>query len=400
MTTASHQNAFLYIALRPGGGKKYGLRQAPSIPALAQSLKAENQLLLRTYALPAWTASAGAFKLKDHATLNEQLAQLLSRGVPLVEALDVVSQTVRPAVRPRILKMRELVAAGSSFADACKTVGGFDNVTIAVYRGAERSGDLAGAARELMHTVRRQLAVSSKATTLLIYPLVVLSISVLVFFIMMVGVVPRLGAALEQADIPLPAYSRIVMRSGMFLRENILIFAGVLALLAVLAFMARRAIIAAGAGILRKLPLAREVVLAQESARFFSVMGAMVRTGVTLGDALAVANQAVTHPVLRSQLDRLRQRLIEGGLLRTLIEEVSSLPLATRRLLVAAERSGDMESAFSTLAQDMTAEVETRSSRLLAVLEPILIVVMFGVIGSLLMAVMLPMLTLSSKISF
>ena len=190
------------------------------------------------------------------------------------------------------------------------------------------------------------------------------------------------------------------MRSGMFLRENILIFAGVLALLAVLAFMARRAIIAAGAGILRKLPLAREVVLAQESARFFSVMGAMVRTGVTLGDALAVANQAVTHPVLRSQLDRLRQRLIEGGLLRTLIEEVSSLPLATRRLLVAAERSGDMESAFSTLAQDMTAEVETRSSRLLAVLEPILIVVMFGVIGSLLMAVMLPMLTLSSKISF
>ena len=63
-------------------------------------------------------------------------------GVPLVEALDVVSQTVRPAVRPRILKMRELVAAGSSFADACKTVGGFDNVTIAVYRGADDPADI------------------------------------------------------------------------------------------------------------------------------------------------------------------------------------------------------------------------------------------------------------------
>lgn len=400
MTSVAHQSAFFYVAMRPGGGRKMGLRQAPSIPALAQSLRSENQLLLRTYQLPAWAAREPNLKIKDHATLNEQLAQLLSRGVPLVEALDVVAQTVRPVVRPRILKMRDLVAAGSSFADACKTVGGFDNVTIAVYRGAERSGDLAGAARELMLAARRQLSVSGKATTLLIYPIVVLSISAIVSVIMMVGVVPKLGQALRDANIPLPGYSRVIMDSGLWMQTNFLWLALGFVVLAVLAVAGRKFIAEAFRRFFRRLPLVRDVVLAQESARFFSVMAAMTRTGVTLGDALTVANQAVTHPVLRSQLERLRQRLIDGGLLRTLIEEVIALPLATRRLLVAAERAGDMESAFATLALDMTNEVDTRSSRLLAVLEPLLIVLMFGIIGALLMAVMLPMLTLSSRVNF
>lgn len=400
MTTVAQQSAFLYVAMRPTGGRKLGLRQAQSVPALAQSLRTENQLLLRSYSLPAWAAQTASFKLKDHSTLNEQLAQLLSRGVPLVEALEVVTQTVRPAVRPRIARMRDLVAAGSSFADACKTVGGFDNVTIAVYRGAERSGDLAGAARELMLTARRQLAVSGKATTLLIYPCVVLSIAALVSTVMMVGVVPKLGQALADADIPLPGYSRVVMDTGAFMRDNILwfIIAFGAAIIGAIAFRGIIAQFVARAS--RRLPLVRDVLLAQEAARFFSVMAAMVRTGVTLGDALGVANQAVNHPGLRQQLDRLRQRLIEGGLLRSLIEEVTALPLATRRLLVASERSGDMESAFATLATDMTHEVETRSTRLLSVLEPLLIVVMFAIIGSLLMAVMLPMLTLSSRVNF
>jgi type II secretory pathway component PulF len=77
---------------------------------------------------------------------------------------------------------------------------------------------------------------------------------------------------------------------------------------------------------------------------------------------------------------------------------VQALPMATRRLLIAAERSGDLETVFSTLAADMAAEVERRSERLLAVMEPALIVTMFLIIGSLLMSIMLPMLTLSSRV--
>lgn len=398
MSALGSTTSFFYIAVRPGGGRKFGIRQAGSIPALAQSLRTENKMLVRSWKLPAWAAPTSELSIKDQATLNEQLGQLLSRGVPLVEALEVASATVRPATRPRVNKMRDLVASGSSFSDACKQVGGFDNVTIAVYRGAERTGDLAGAAKELNLTLRRRLAVAGKAATLMVYPVIVLSISAIVSLLMLMLIVPRLSEALLQADVKLPAYSRMVMNAGVTMRDNafFVLLGGVILLTLIL--LGRSAIKNLAAMLMRRLPLLKDVVLAQESARFFGVMGAMTRTGVPFGDALAVANQAVTHPTMRSQLERLRQRLIGGGLLRTLIDEVTTLPLATRRLLIAAERSGDLEHAFTTLAQDMADEVDKKSARALAALEPALIVVMFAVIGSLLMSILLPMLTLTSRI--
>lgn len=402
MSAAPTANAFLYIAVRPGGGRKFGVRQAGSPTALAQSLRAENQLLLKTYRLPAWLGGAAQkreLSLKDQAELNDQLAQLLSRGVPLVEALDVVAQTVRASSRPIVARLRDMVSSGSSFADACKTVGAFDNVTIAVYRGAERTGDLAGASKELAQTARRRLQVSGKAATLMIYPIIVMGIAVIVTSILMLVVVPMMADGLSKMDIKLPLYSRVIMAVSVWARDNVIWLALGVAVLAAAALFGRALIAAAAALLMRRLPVMRDVVIAQECARFFSVMAAMTRTGVPIADALGVANQVISHPTLRSQLDRLRVRLVEGGLLRVLIDEVQSLPIASRRLLVAAERAGDLESAFVTLAQDMTDQVDRTSARALAVLEPLLIVVMFVVIGALIMAIMLPMLTLTNRVN-
>lgn len=390
--------AYLFVAMKPGGKRRFGLRQAQSPGVLSQSLRAEGLMLVSSYRLPAWAARDSDLTLKDQTALNEQLGQLLTRGVPLVEALDVVASTVKPSNRGKVIRMRDLVASGSSFADACRTVGGFDNVTIAVYRGAERTGDLGGAAKELAVALRRRLAVSGKAATLLMYPCIVLSIAAVVSVLMMMVVVPMIGEGLAKSNIELPLYSKVIMGLGIWMRDNAaLVGIGFLAVLAA-AVIGRGLVMLAVRKAMRRLPVIRDVLLAQECARFFGVMGAMTRTGVPIGDALAVANQAIGLPVLRRQLDRLRTRLIEGGLLRNLIEEVTMFPVATRRLLVAAERSGDLEHAFGTLANDMTDEVDRTSSRLLAVLEPVLIVLMFGIIGSLLLALLLPMLSISNSV--
>lgn len=398
MTTATHTQAFVYLAIRPGGGRKLGMRQAGSVPALAQSLRTENQLLVKTWPLPSWAAREHTLSLADQAELNDQIAQLLSRGVPLVETLDVVAQTVRANSKPIIVRMRDLVASGTSFADACKSVGVFDNVTIAVYRGAERSGDLSGAAKELAQTARRRLAIKNKSVTVLMYPAITLSVALIVACVLMLYVVPMMADGLKRVDIPLPWFSRIVMGTGQWMRDHIMwLLVGLAVVLAVV--LAVRVVVAKAFGVLmRKTPVMRDLIIAQESARFFSVMAAMTRTGVPIADALGVANQVIGHPDMKRQLDRLRTRLIEGGLLRQLIDEVTTLPLATRRLLVAAERAGDMESAFGTLAQDMTEQVDRTSTRLVSVIEPLAIVMLFVVIGSLIAAIMLPMLTMTNQI--
>lgn len=385
------------MASTPRGGRRFGIRRAKDQRQLAQQLRSQRLVPLRTWPLPSWVGGETDLGLKDQAEIHFVLGQLLSRGVPLVEALEVTATSVSTASRPRVERMRELVAAGSSFSDACLSVGSFDPVTIAVYRAAERTGDLAGAAKQLATTVRRQLAMSGKAVTLLIYPAIVLSISVAVSLLMIAVIVPKIASALASNNAELPAVTVFLWKMGDFLRENSLLLLLGAAGVVVFCVIVRRVLIATLLGVLCKLPLVKGLVLAQETTRFFTVMAAMSRSGVTLADSLGVAVGALGHPDLRTQITRLRTRLVEGGVLKNLIQDVDAFPIATRRLMIAAERSGDLQTAFDTLAQDMADEVDRRSSRLLAALEPMLIVVMFLMIGSLLLSVMIPLMKIASS---
>lgn len=390
----------LYLATTFSGGRKIGVRQARDHRHLAEQLRREQMVPTRVWTLPVGLAGSGSSKvsLKNQAEVHLQLAQLLTRGVPLVEALDVTASAVAPRVRPRIERMRDLVSAGSSFADAAQSVEVFDPITVAVYRASERSGDLGGAARQLMTTTRRQLAIAGKAITLIIYPAIVLTISVIVTTFLLMFVVPKIGDAIAKAGGEIPAFTQLLISTGTIMRDQ---WAWVLAgfgLIITSAVVARTIIIAAIVALSRRLPFVRPVLEAQESARFFTVMAAMSRSGVTLADSLATATGAVSDPVLVKQLTRLRTKLVEGGVLRSLIQEVEALPLTTRRLLIAAERAGDLQEAFDTLADDATADLERRSTRLMAALEPALIVMMFLMVGTLVLSIMTPLIKMAGNV--
>ncbi|MDI1289896.1 MAG: type II secretion system F family protein [bacterium] len=389
--------AFLVFAATPNGGRRLGMHRARDRRQLAEHLRRDRLVPIRTWSLPSWAGSDDRVRLKDQAELHLQLSQLLVRGVPLVEALDVTSTAVAPRTKPRVERMRDLVAAGSSFSDACEQVSIFDRVTVSVYRAAERTGDLAGAAKQLAMTARRQLAISGKVGTLLIYPAIVLTISVIVTVGMLTMIVPRIGKALEGAGVELPLFTKMMVVTGVFLTDHWV--ASVLVVLALVTFavFSRDAIARIIGRASRNIPILKDVVLAQESARFFTVMAAMTRSGITLSEALGTAVSAIGHPLMKKQLTTLRTKLVEGGVLRNLIDRVDALPVPTRRLLIAAERAGDLESAFETLAQDMADELDRRSSRLLAALEPLLIVMMFLMIGTLLLSIMIPLMKLSGQ---
>lgn len=398
MTRAASQiTSFFFLAAKPTGGRTVGLRQARSERALAEHLRRDKLVLLQTWRLPGWANPKQKFRARDHAELNTQLGQLLSRGVPLVEALEVASNVVSSRSRPLVEQMREEVASGTSFADACRKSGVFDRVTIAVYRAAERSGDLAGAAHQLAININRQLRISGKAITLLIYPAIVMTISVLAGTFMMTFIVPKIGNALKDAGIELPTYTAVVLAIGTFIQNNWMLVLAALGILLVAAVLARSALGTLIGRFMRVFPGMRDVVMTQELTRFFTVMAAMTKSGIPLADALGIGVEAISHPRLRRDLGQLRSKLIEGGVLRALIERVESLPMATRRLLVAADRAGDLETAFDGLAEDMADALDRKTERMLSALEPLLIVFMFMFIGSIVMSVMLPMIQLTAK---
>ena len=396
--TATHAGSFLYLANKPGGGKSIGIRRARSERALAEALRRDRQVLRRTWKLPVSAGEGGYFNLNDQEALNTQLSQLLSRGVPLVDALEVASTVVGSKSADRVLRMRDAVASGKSFAEACELVQAFDEVSIAVYRAGERTGDLAGAAAQLGENASRIRLVAGKAVTMMIYPIVVLSIAMLAVLVLLTVVVPMIGGAMLSAGVELPTFTKIVLGLGLFLRGNAVVLLAVAAVAIVFGVAARSAIGAALMSVVRRLPGVKVVIKHQELARFFSVMGAMTRSGIPLADALAVSTRAIGDKAMARDLTRMRTRLIEGGVFRSLVEKVESLPQATRRLLIAADQGGELDSAFNALAKDHANEVDTRTGRLMAVLEPLLIVVLFAVIGTVIIAVMLPMLTVTNQV--
>lgn len=396
---ASGPSSFVFLAAKPGGGRMFGMRSARSERALAEVLRKDRLVLLRTWRMPSWMATERELTLKDHAALNTQLSQLLSRGVPLVEALEVTASVVGDAARARIERMRDLVASGSSFADACHKAGSFDTVTIAVYRAAEKTGDLAGATGQLAENARRRIAISSKVKTVMIYPAIVMTISMLAMVVMLTVIVPMIGESLLKSGLTMPWYSRLVVGAGMTIRDNWLLSLGAVGACLVALLLGRGLLIAFARLAVRRMPVSSDVVMAQELGRFFSVMAAMTRSGIPLADALSVSSVAVGHPAVKGQLERMQRRLVQGGVFRQLVDEVDALPLATRKLLIAADQAGDLESAFDALARDMVSEVDTKTQRLLGVLEPLLIVFMFVVIGSMVLAIMMPLMKMSSSIS-
>lgn len=391
----SHQ--FLFQAMTATGGKKFGFRAAPSESALAEELRRDHLMLLRAWKLPGTAAATRRIPLKDEVLLNEQLHALLDRGVPLVDALEVAASVVSKQTQPTVEKLREFVAAGDSFAGACTKAGGFDPVAIAVYVSAERTGDLATAAGRLMTAARRRMKLLGRAITMMIYPSAIATLSLLVVTAMLAFIVPMIGRQLDDTggQVQINAFSRVVIDASYWINANFnyILLGVVLAIIAIIAFRER-----VGAFFMRvfnRLPVIRSLVLTIELARFFAIMGAMTRSGVPLADALGTATKLISSQTLRGQLEWLRQSLVDGGVLRNLIERVDALPFATRKLLIAAERSGDLDAAFETLSADMADEVDKKSERLMALLEPAVILTMFALIGPLLLAIALPLLTMS-----
>ena len=389
--------SFFYIASGPGGKQSFGIRQAKSRSALAGVLRQDRLTLTSTVPLPGWIGSEGKLPLKDLTAMNEQLEQLVGRGVPLVEALDVVRTVVSKGQQNRIHRVRELVAGGASLADACQTAGGVDRVTTAIYRAAEKTGDLSTAAGQLALNARRTQAVAGKAATLAVYPVIVLLIGLGSAALMLMFIVPQIGDSLSKGGLEMPAFTQALVEFGKWLRTNFLLVLLGVTIAGVLAALSRAAIGKAIGAVARRTPVLKTVLLTQEMVRFFSVMAGMSSSGVPLSDALAVGAGAVSHPQLRHDFQRLRSRLVQGGVLSRLIDEVESLPLPTRKLLVAADKAGDLESVFSGLTEDMTAELDKQTARLLAVLEPLLLLGLFVVIGTLMVSIMLPMLTLAAE---
>lgn len=341
---------------------------------------------------------APAFRSRRRESVAEfarYLAMLLRSGVPLVEALDVLTRKRRGSLSVVLKRVRDRLAGGWAFADAlAEHPTWFDTVFVSAARVGERSGCLEEALSDLAHHLESSEKLRGQVTGALTYPmiLVVLAIGVVIF--LMSRVIPQLLAVLEASGKTLPASTRLLKTcSDALTQHTLLLLLSAIPLMTagVLACRTQRGQRLVHAWQLR-LPVAGPLIAKTVVARFAQQMGLLLKTGVPFVEAVRTVRGMTRHRVLLDELESLERSVESGGAIAASVEHSRVFPPVVVHLLAVGQDTGELPAMLGQLKESYEIEVKLALQKFTAALEPLLIVLLAGGVGFIVFACLMPIL--------
>lgn len=324
-----------------------------------------------------------------------ELATLLAGGVHLLAALDTVAAQSQGAFRRTLLDVRDRVAAGVGFADALAAhPGTFDELSVRLVEVGENSGNLEAALDRLATFKQRWSGLRDQVTNALVYPLFVLSFGTLATLFLMTYVMPPLLENLRETLDELP-WPTVVVKFG----SDLLLNYGGLVGLGVIGFVAGAVLLKrSGLGqfalhrLALKAPLFGVLTVKQNLSRVALILATLLESGLPLATALELAAKSIRNVVLRRGLEECRQALTAGKDLTGALAATGVVPPLAVQIFAVGQESGRLEELLTRLADDYDRQVQAAAGRLTSVLEPVLILILAGMIGFVLLAIVLPIL--------
>jgi len=335
--------------------------------------------------------------------ITRQIATLVQSNVPLDEALTATAQQAKQSrIKSLMLQVRARVLEGHTLAYA---LGDFPQVFNEMYCAMVKAGEHAG----FLGTVLEQLAdytensqhTQQKMKGAMIYPLVLIVLSVAVISILMVFVVPDLVGMFNRSDQELPMLTQIVIASSDFFAEKwwlvLLVFIAIIvAFQQLLQDPGRRKI---WHGILLRIPFLSGVITAMDTARFASTLSILTSSGVPLLDGLRIAGEVLTNLKLRAASEAVAVDVQEGGSLHRALDQTGVFPPMMVHMVASGEASGELESMLARSASTQQRELEMTLANLMAVLEPLMIIVMAVIVCSIVFAILLPIIEMNNLVA-
>ena len=337
----------------------------------------------------------------ERSMATRQLSTLVSAGVPLVEALNaLVDQTEHRGLKGVFAHVRDKVNEGSSLADALVTTRKFDNLYVSMVRAGEASGALEAVLDRIADYLEDQVRLNNRVLSILTYPLFMLLFAVVVVGVMVTLVLPQITELLLAQDLELPWYTVMVIGSSDFLRG----YWWLLILLGISLGYGYRAVARTEGGrstldhFWLRFPVIGRVIRFLAIARFTRTMGSLLASSVNIVEALNIARHVSNNAVFEAAADTARESILEGSPLAVPLKACGQFPPMVTTMIEVGERSGDLEGMLIKVADTYEEQVETSVSRLTSLMEPVLILVMVGVVGIIIMAVLMPMLQLTENV--
>jgi general secretion pathway protein F len=412
--TAPHRDcltmpAYQYVALDPAGKQHKGVLEGDSARQIRQQLRDKAWLPVSVDPVAESSASIEGgrrwfqpgLSAYDLALMTRQLSVLSAASIPLEEALRAVArQTEKKSVYSLLLAVRTRVLEGHSLAQALRLSGSFPPLYIATIAAGERSGHLDLILNQLADYTENRHAMQKKVQGALIYPVILLVMSFGIVLGLMTYVVPDIVKVFASSKQALPLLTQLVMGASNFIRQSwpFLLVLTVAAVFLLVRFVRTEA----GRYWLDRwtlrLPLAGKLSRGVNSARFASTLSILSQSGVPLVDALHIAAAVSGNWLIRDAIVHAAEKVTEGGNLSTQLERSGFFPPMMVQMIKSGENSGELEAMLSRAATMQDREVTTLVSTLLALLEPLMLVFMAGIVLVIVMAVMLPIVNMNNLV--
>ncbi|WP_173912272.1 type II secretion system inner membrane protein GspF [Acinetobacter sp. Marseille-Q1618] len=399
--------AYQFTAIDASGKQQKGVLEGDSARQIRQQLRDKEWIPVTVDAVEQKdkTKSSGLFQKKfsayDLALMTRQLSVLVAASIPLEEALRAVAkQSEKAHVQNLLLAVRAKVLEGHSLAQAMQQSGRFPDLYIATVAAGERSGHLDLILDQLSDYTENRFAMQKKVQGAMIYPIILMLMSFGIVMGLMTYVVPDIVKTFDQSKQALPWITVALMKASDFIRTSwpFVLVASVLGLILLVRFLKTQAGHYAFDRLTLKLPLFGKLSRGINSARFASTLSILTKSGVPLVDALKIGAAVSSNWVIRDAVNIAAEKVTEGGNLATQLERCGYFPPMMVQMIKSGEASGELDRMLERASNMQDREVTTFISTLLALLEPLMLVFMAGIVLVIVIAVMLPIVNMNNMI--
>lgn len=403
---------FEYKALTADGATKKGIVDADS-PKDARTLLRRQQLMVTTIkaARSAKRASVSATLRKlqgvdkpnkkrneQVAGITRQMASLLGSGIPLAESLRaLIDQAPDQQLESVFRDIRERVTQGMSLGDALALHPAyFTPLYCSMVKAGEASGNLDQVLLKLSQFLQSQARMRNKVGAAMIYPMIMVCVGAIVIAVLMTFVVPKITQMLKTQDKELPMLTEILMGVSDFMVKYWWLLC-----LGVAAFsMMWNWIIQTDRGRLAwdkfklKVPVFGDLMIKQSVARFAKTLSTLLRSGVAAVQSIRVTKETLDNRLLQNSLQTVHDQLLEGSDISTPLRASGVFPPMVSYMVAVGEQAGNLEDVLEQIGDTYDEEVELATTKLTSVIEPLVIVVLAGIVALIILAIVLPLMEL------
>ncbi len=398
---------FKFRAINNSGETEDGIRDAMDELSLVSVLQAEGYIPIsitptsnKSFLGFALGSKQNKISQKDIALFTGELATLLDSGLPLDRSLSVLMELTNDneKVSKLIGKILEKVKSGSSLADALdKQSGIFSRFYINMLRAGEAGGNLGEVLNRLSEYLERSKELKDTVSTALIYPAVLLVMAVASLFVMLTFVVPQFMEMFQSAGKELPLPTQIVVGLAQWLQSYWwTLVLGVFFISSYFSFQMSdpRRKKKLDAFFLR-FPVFGDIILNKETANMSRTLGTLLGNGVSILSALTIVRETVDNLVLADVIQETELQLKEGRHMSDALLEKNMFPKMAMQMIKMGEETGRLEEMLLRVATIYDKQLKTSITRLLALLEPVLIITLGLIIGGIIVSILMAILSVN-----